>query len=699
MGPGGDSWDDYPVGAATITDNSFSSSDRRHVVAWGEYKGGLGYEDPDWEGILEDNTFDKGAVTRKPGGEMRSWETEYSDDSGTHVFKNIVGIYSGIQRYAIDRAAQAGDTVEVLPGTYVEQVSINKSLTVVGAGQETTIIKAPASMSTVSVRGGTQAIQGVVSAVGGSAHGITVDISGFTVDGNYVAPAISSTWFAGIVYSNADGTIQNNTITKVRQDPLALGSASWRGHGAWIGDSSTVTVDSNTISESQRNGIEVRDAAATATVTDNTITGLESPYTVANGVTFYGATNGSISGNTVSGCRYTGAGSGNDFYSGTQAAGINAYDAAGTFSIAGNTVTDSDMGIYSRLASGVGNIQNNTVEDNLYFGVVFRKGDVTATGNYVSGREVGILVPSTRSASSSAPAANFNSIAGNTVYGVRNDASYQTDATGNWWGHVTGPRSNGQSCNIATGSGDKVSCYVLFNPWLTHGDQDMDGVADSVDNCPTVYNPDQLNSDGGRRPNGSRIPDEWASNPSQDKLGDACDPDDDNDRLPDAQEFDDHCPYRLVADSYGDRVVDGFEVATGYDPCNAASKPTWVGGGDSDGDGLLDGWERSGYNTCAFAGDTTPGWATCIVPRDSDGDGCADTLEVLDLNGDRGVNVGDQFALALRTSGLPPSDPISDAIFDVNKDGGVNVEDDLLMALNNCDTKPGQLGCPVCPAE
>jgi len=462
VGPGGDSWDDYPVGAATITDNSFSSSDRRHVVAWGEYKGGLGYEDPDWEGILEDNTFDKGAVTRKPGGEMRSWETEYSDDSGTHVFKNIVGIYSGIQRYAIDRAAQAGDTVEVLPGTYVEQVSINKSLTVVGAGQETTIIKAPASMSTVSVRGGTQAIQGVVSAVGGSAHGITVDISGFTVDGNYVAPAISSTWFAGIVYSNADGTIQNNTITKVRQDPLALGSASWRGHGAWIGDSSTVTVDSNTISESQRNGIEVRDAAATATVTDNTITGLESPYTVANGVTFYGATNGSISGNTVSGCRYTGAGSGNDFYSGTQAAGINVYDAAGTFSIAGNTVTDSDMGIYSRLASGVANIQNNTVEDNLYFGVVFRKGDVTATGNIISGSEVGILVPSTRSASSSAPAANFNSIAGNTVYGVRNDASYQTDATGNWWGSDTGPT---HALNSG-GLGDAVSDNVAYSPWL-----------------------------------------------------------------------------------------------------------------------------------------------------------------------------------------------------------------------------------------
>jgi hypothetical protein len=232
------------------------------------------------------------------------------------------------------------------------------------------------------------------------------------------------------------------------------------------------------------------------------------------------------------------------------------------------------------------------------------------------------------------------------------------------------------------------------------GDADCDGVLDAVDNCPTVYNPDQLNSDGGRRPNGSRIPDEWASNPSQDKMGDACDPDDDNDGLPDILESDGHCPYRLVGDSDGDAVLDGFEVATGYDPCNAASKPTWEGGGDSDGEGLLDGWERSGYNTCAFAGDTTPGWATCVVPQDSDGDACADTLEALDLNGDRRVNSLDVGLLNKRLAGkIPGDDPVSEKVFDLNKDGSLNSADGGLMNKKNCLTKPGQLGCPVCPAE
>jgi hypothetical protein len=250
---------------------------------------------------------------------------------------------------------------------------------------------------------------------------------------------------------------------------------------------------------------------------------------------------------------------------------------------------------------------------------------------------------------------------------------------------------NCPSANCHGATVQKTSCV---------GDTDCDGVLDSVDNCPTVRNPDQLNSDGGSRPNGSRIPNEWASNPAQDKLGDACDPDNDNDRLTDTQEFDDHCPYRLVADSDGDTVLDGFEVANGYDPCNAASKPLWEGGSDSDGDGLLDGWERGGYNTCAFTGDAYPGFSACMAPMDSDEDGCSDTLEALDLNGDRRVNSLDVGLLNKRFGGkILADDPVSESIFDLNKNGSVSSADTGLMNKGNCLAKPGQLGCPVCPAE
>jgi len=214
------------------------------------------------------------------------------------------------------------------------------------------------------------------------------------------------------------------------------------------------------------------------------------------------------------------------------------------------------------------------------------------------------------------------------------------------------------------------------------GDADCDGVLDAVDNCPTVYNPDQLNSDGGRRPNGSQLPGEWASNPAQDKLGDACDPNDDNDALPDSQEFDDSCPYRLVANSDGDTVLDGYEVAMGANPCDPASMPMCTGGTDGDGDGFPDCMEHSGYNTCAFAGDTTPGYTTCADPTDSDGDGCADWIEIADVNGSRQANSIDILLVGRRAFDITPASD-SDYVFDINKNGVVNTVDLLLAAQNS----------------
>jgi len=237
------------------------------------------------------------------------------------------------------------------------------------------------------------------------------------------------------------------------------------------------------------------------------------------------------------------------------------------------------------------------------------------------------------------------------------------------------------------------------------GDADCDGVLDSVDNCPSVSNPDQTNSDGGSRPNGPKISGEWASNPAQDKLGDACDPDNDNDALPDSSENELICPYSLNADSDGDMVVDGYEVNNGTFVCDPGSRPTCTDTSDSDGDGLINCIEHSGYNTCASTNDTTPGWSTCAVPIDSDNDGCADVLEVMDINGDRVNSVGDLTALARRSAPVPwpgfEPDPISDKIYDVNKDGLITIGDLSLMARNTCREKPGLLGCStgVCPAE
>jgi YVTN family beta-propeller protein len=217
-------------------------------------------------------------------------------------------------------------------------------------------------------------------------------------------------------------------------------------------------------------------------------------------------------------------------------------------------------------------------------------------------------------------------------------------------------------------------------------DWDDDGVTDTLDNCPLVYNPDQLNSDGQRRPNGTQIPGQWASNPTKDILGDACDSDYDNDGLLDSQEFDSQCPYRLVADSDGDTVPDKYELANGYNPCNPALKPPWEGGADTDGDGLPDSLERL-YNTCAFTGDTFPGWTACTDAADSDGDSCADWIEIVDVNGNRLADILDVLFVAKRALGINPASD-SDLVLDIDKNGSVTILDALVAAKNSNLLRP-----------
>ncbi|HET9477459.1 MAG TPA: thrombospondin type 3 repeat-containing protein [Dehalococcoidia bacterium] len=105
------------------------------------------------------------------------------------------------------------------------------------------------------------------------------------------------------------------------------------------------------------------------------------------------------------------------------------------------------------------------------------------------------------------------------------------------------------------------------------GDQDNDAVPDQIDNCPLVFNPTQMDSDG-------------------DGEGDACDVDYDNDGVDD---FTDNCvlvpnPDQTDGDGDGrgdacDPLDDGDGISASVDNCPEAPNPDQT---DTDGDGLGD---------------------------------------------------------------------------------------------------------------
>ena len=378
-------------------------------------------------------------VTAAPVGAQETYyvSTDGSDDYGdgteTWVDNDLDEVWSEEDTgpwltisYAINQAVNT-DTINVAAGTYIEDVTIDKSVTLIS--------------HTGDYRTSEVTLDGKITCPG-TASDITIQGFNFEVASG---DSVESIWCPGTFGGNGFRILSNSFTA----DPPTSSFTSYAAIGIYPNFAVTgLVIDDNLVTGVWGIFANFNNAPAVSevTITNNVVIG--DPATPAFAGISVDTVEGVISENEIS---YT-----ND-------AGINVGFACSDLTISNNTVTHAGCGQW-----------NNAGAINLYSECT----NITITGNTLSHSWDGITIKdSYEGALGSGITVNLNNITGNSNYGVFNDADSGTlDAENNWWGSASGPThaSNTYTVPAGTPQGDTVSDLVDFVPW---NDTDMMGTS------------------------------------------------------------------------------------------------------------------------------------------------------------------------------------------------------------------------------
>ncbi|MCX6786500.1 MAG: right-handed parallel beta-helix repeat-containing protein [Candidatus Kaiserbacteria bacterium] len=303
-------------------------------------------------------------------------------------------------------AANSGDTINVSAGTYTEQITITKSLDLIGAGETTTTILAPAIRTGSVARStnrGAETNDYVVAAYALSST-IDVRIQGFTIDANGKNKTSGTTRFDGVFFGDvldAGGTTAGLFSSTIQN----FGSAT-DNSGIMVEGNSTLTVDDNAISNYTSFGIDAdgdNGSAADPNVTihDNVLTGSNAGY----GILAFGGGIETIKGNDISGNTRT-----SPTGYGILISNSNNVIIGGSGSGDANQIHDNFIGIELDVANNT-TIANNTLTHNVDRAIQLSDADSnTVSGNTINGPTNGADVTGIGLSNGS----NLNTIGGNT---------------------------------------------------------------------------------------------------------------------------------------------------------------------------------------------------------------------------------------------------------------------------------------------
>lgn len=151
----------------------------------------------------------------------------------------------------------------------------------------------------------TAAVIGTGNPVTGSvASGCDIGVYLASGEGGSVSGAtITGEKYFGVVVNGTSADVTSSSISNIGDSPFG---GAQHGVGIYYTGDATGAISGNTVTQYQKGGIVLSGAGVSATVTDNTVTGLGPVRLIAqNGIEVYQATVTKLSGNTVSGNIYT----------------------------------------------------------------------------------------------------------------------------------------------------------------------------------------------------------------------------------------------------------------------------------------------------------------------------------------------------------------------------------------------------------
>ena len=341
--------------------------------------------------------------------------------------------YSTIQSAV--NAVNPGSTIRVCPGSYPEQVVIDKDLTLRGIESGTTynpVVVIPSGGFLANTASLTTAgpIAAQILVIYPATH---VTISDLAVDGSNsnLNSGCSEPPLIGIYFQGASGRLDSVAVRGQAQNAANFGCQSSAGFGIFVesgnSENSTVRIENSTVRGYQKNGITADETGTTVTISGNSVVGAGPVDTGQNGIQVaYGAT-GTIENNILADDDFNGD------TSQAVAAGILIFGSGG-MTIRGNSVTNTQTAIV-------------TVTD----------GSLTANGNQITNN----LVTNTHVGDGIDVCSNSNTIFGNTVFSS-DDAGIHLDSTCGSTGstNIVGRNTVNEACAAILEGGPSNSIFL-----------------------------------------------------------------------------------------------------------------------------------------------------------------------------------------------------------------------------------------------